>query len=623
MASPDLENSEPSKALISWKEIAVFLNRAERTVKRWERERGLPVHRVPGGERGSVFAYPEELASWLRGEGQKLEAEEPELSDAVAQPEATVVAQNAQVEPTPVMAPVKRRWSLSLARVAAWVVPLALTGILIFYFWGGHTDSRVTAVGGDRAPVIAGAPDVTLDSVAVLPFANSDGNAGTDYLSDGITESLTGNLAHLPQIKVRSRDSAFRFKGKDIGVQEAGKKLGVSVVVSGRVAEKANKLVISAELTNVRDNTEIWGRQYTGNSSDLIQLQEQIAGDVAKILRSNLSPADQLRVASQGTQNTDAYNLYLKGRYAWYQRNPANLSAAISDFNQAIVKDPSYALAYSGLADAYAVSPNFGGNPDEDFSKSNAAARKALELDPTLARPHAVLGTNDVEYYWDFANGEAEFKKAIALDPNDATVHQWYAEKLGQLGRHQEALAEINRAHDLDPLSPVITRVMAGTLADAGRYDEAIDICKRLVQESPTLPMAHDCLHKAYWGKQMYPEAIEELVTTSRLNGTPEDAKLSEALEQGYRSGGWRNAFAAAAETLEARRKSSYSSAFEIARFYAAAGESEKAFHWLDIAYREHDELLLGLNVLPGFEKMRSDPRFSALVRKVGLPQVQ
>ena len=621
MASPRTENSGAQKTLVSWKEIAVFLNRAERTVKRWEKERGLPVHRVPGGDRGSVYAYPRELAQWLEGKGHELEADDRALGDPPAGI-ATGEGAGRDVSPddaAPGTATAGHRPSVSPARLAAWLAPMAIAAALVLYLWGSHAGSRVTAV-GDHQPSPAETADLAANSVAVLPFTNADADAGSNYLSDGITESLIGSLARIPQFKVRSRESVFRLKGKDVDVKEAGSELGVSKVVSGRLTVEGNNIEIGAELIEVRDDTEIWERQYAGKRSDLIKMQERMAGDIAQALRSTLSAADIQQVTRQGTQNVEAYDLYLKGRYAWNVRDRAKLQAAISYFNQAIEKDPSFALAYSGLADVYSVLPNFFGNPNEDFPKSNAAARKALELDPTLAHPHAVLGANEMEFDWDFAGGEAEFKKAFALDPNDATAHQWYAERISELGRHQEALAEINEARALDPLSPVITRVMGGILVDAGQYDQAIAICKRLVQESPTFPMAHDCLVYAYWGKHMYPQVIEEWTIEGQLTGDPDDIRFAEALDRGYRSAGWHGALERAADVLQQRREKGYASPFIIARCYADMGDKDKAFDWLDVAFREHDRLLLSLTVSPGFENIRSDPRYAELVRQVGLP---
>src|SRR6266849_3141884 len=339
-----------------------------------------------------------------------------------------------------------------------------------------------------------------IDSIAVLPFTNVSGDSSTDYLSDGITESLMASLTHVPELKVKSRNSVFRYKGKDVDVQKAGNELGVSALVSGRVTEHGDKVEVSAELTKVRDSTEIWGQQYSGRSIAIILVQQQIAGDIAERLRSGLRTSERQQVTEQGTQNPEAYDLYLKGRYSWNKRTAPDLEAAISYFNQAVAKDPGYALAYSGLADAFSVLPWYGGTPSEDYPKANAAARKAVELDATLAHPHAVLGSNEMEYDWNFAGGEVEFKKAFELDPNDATAHFWYAIDIGWIGgREQEALAEVNRAQQLDPLSPIIGSRIGSIHIWARRYDEGIAVCKKLASENPTFAVAHLCLANGYW----------------------------------------------------------------------------------------------------------------------------
>ena len=620
-------NPDPlsGKRLDSWKEIASFFGRAERTVKRWETERGLPVHRVPGGGRSAVFAYSNELADWLKGRRHELDGEDTasgEVEDRNADLPAGATAPPISI-PSPAVPVEVKSWPPS--RLAAWLVPFLLAAVLITYFTIGHSGPRVKAL-ASRQPSTSSSHDPYLvpDSVAVLPFTNERGDAGTDYLSDGITESLIGNLAHVPQLKVRSRDSVFRFKGKDAEVQTVGNNLGVSVVVSGRVLLNGDTIEISTELTDVRDNTELWGHRYTGRSANLISMQQQMAGDMAEELRSTLSPADKQRVTNQGTHDAKAYSLYLKGRYEWNKRTRVALEAAVSDFNQAIAEDPEYALAYSGLADAYSVLPFFGANPNEELAKSNAAARKTLELDPTLAHPHAVLGSNEMGYDWDFAGGEAEFKKAIELDPNDATAHQWYAESLGTIGgREQEALAEINRAHQLDPLSPIISRVIGSIRVSARQYDEAISVCKNLENENPTFATAHDCLAYAYWGKHMYAQAIAEWKVYGELTRDPNDSEFAAALEQGFRSAGWKGALTQAIETVQNRRSTRYYSPFMIARFYADLGVKEQAFRWLDTAYKEHDWLLIGLNTQFQLDPLRSDPRFAELVSKVGLPKLQ
>jgi TolB-like protein/DNA-binding winged helix-turn-helix (wHTH) protein len=460
------------------------------------------------------------------------------------------------------------------------------------------------------------------DSVAVLPFTNGSGDANTDYLSDGFTESLIGNLAHVPELKVKSRSSVFRYKGKDVDAQKAGNELGVSALVSGQVTSRGDNIEVSAELINVRDNTAIWEQHYSGKNPDIVSLQMQIAGDIAGKLRSKLSNSEKQQVTRQGTQNPEAYDLYLKGRYAWNNRTYGELEKAIAYFNDAIAKDPDYALAYSGLADAYNVLPNYGGNQNEDFPKSNAAARKALELDPTLAHPHAVLGNNEMQYDWDFAGGEAEFKKSFELDPNDATARQWYADDIAMVGgREQEAIAEVNRAHELDPLSPVISRVVGSVFGWTRHFDEAIAVCSKLAKDDPTFAIAHDCLAQEYWGKRMYPQVIEEWRIFGQLSGFPGDIESAAAMERGFQSAGWKGALTKLIEYRIAQRKTAYYSAFLIATFYAELGDKEHAFAWLNTAYRERDWLMISLKTHFRLDSLRSDPRFAELVRKVGLPQ--
>ena len=461
-----------------------------------------------------------------------------------------------------------------------------------------------------------------IDSLAVLPFTNVSGDANADYLSDGITESLIASLTHVPELKVKSRNSVFRYKGKDVDFQKAGNELGVSALVSGRVVPRGDSIEVTAELTDARDNTEIWGQHYSGKSTDIVSLPQRIAGDIAEKLRSKLSTSEKQQVTKQGTQNPEAYELYLKGRYSWNKRTAPDLEMAISYFNQAIAKDPGYALAYSGLADAYTVlaSPGFGRTPSEIYPKSNAAARKALELDPTLAHPHAVLGSSEMDG-WDFAGGEAEFKKAFELDPNDATAHQWYAMFLGEIGgREQEALAEANRAHQLDPLSPMMSYRVGAIHIWSRQYDEAIVVCKKVASENPTFAPAHLCLATAYWGKRMYPQVIEEWKAAGQLSGDRNESQFASAAEQGFHSTGWKGALAKGIEVRQAQRKTGYYSAYMIASLSADLGDKDQTFRWLNTSYQEHDRLLVGLKNYFPFDPIRSDPRFAQLVRKVGLP---
>lgn len=618
--------NHPGRRLDSWKEIAAYFGRDERTVRRWEKESALPVHRVPGGAKGRVFAYATELDLWL----STPQAQQSTTSELEPQVGGTPVGpiQTTEVQPE------GKHWRLGTAGMLA--ITLVACTALAAEIWIYRKNHRFAAsasapnaswvdskdLGSSSSSV--NSSHISPDSVAVLPFGNAGGKAATDYLSDGITESLIANLARIPEVKVRSRDSVFRFKGKDVEVRRAGGDLGVSVVVTGRVVQQGNTIEVSAEMTNVRDNTEMWGHRYSGKTSDLVKLQEQLASDVAEKLRSTLTASDRQRIVQQGTDNPEAYELYLKGRYAWNKRTLPELHMAISYFDQAIAKDPGYALAYSGLAETYGILTDYGGEPNEAFPKSNTAARKALALDPTLARPHAVLGVNEMEYDWDFAGGEAEFKKAFEIDPDDATAHQWYSEQLAQRGFAQQAMAEANRAHQLDPLSPIISWAVGYAYFMAREYDQTVAICSKLAAENPTFAAAHSCLADAYWAKSMYPQVIAESKAYSQLTGNPWDTKWTDALEQGFHSGGWKGALTNGIEVRKAQRQAGYFPATSIAAYYAVLGDKDRAFQWLDIARQAREPSLRGLKTSSFWmDPLRNDPRFAELARKVGLSKPQ
>jgi adenylate cyclase len=341
----------------------------------------------------------------------------------------------------------------------------------------------------------------------------------------------------------------------------------------------------------------------------------------AGIVQAEGMPNGQ-QVNKQGTQNAAAYALYLKGRSYWAKQTRTDLETAVAYFNQAIDKDPGYAVAYAGLADAYAVLPDYGASYSEDIPKAKAAARKAIELDATLARPHVNLGGIKMAIDWDFAGGEAEFKKALELDPYDAHAHERYADNLSMIGgREKEALAEVNRAHQLDPHSPAITKEIGFVYIAARQFDQGIAVCKKLSNENPTFADAHRCLVIGYWAKHMYPQAIEEQKAYGRLSGDRDAIEFASALEQGFSSGGWKSALAKSIEIAPRLRESGYWSAYSLATLYADLGDKEQAFEWLKTAFQEHDEELMGLKTDYAVDPIRSDPRFAELVRKVGLPQ--
>jgi serine/threonine protein kinase len=463
-----------------------------------------------------------------------------------------------------------------------------------------------------------------IESIAVIPFATVGGNADTDFLSDGLTESLIASLAHVPDLKVKSRNSVFRYKGKEVDVQKVGKELTVDALLTGRVVQRGDTIQVSADLTNVQDNTEIWGGQYEGKASEILALQQHIAGDLAGRLRANLSGSEKQQLSRQGTQNPEAYQLYVKARYYWNKRTTADLETALSFFNQAIDKDPNYALAYAGLSDVYTVIPDYtGANPRELIPKAKAAAERALELDPTLARPHADLGSDEMQFDWNFSGGEAELRKAFALDPSDATAHQWFCQGLAYIGRLQEAIAECNRAHELDPLSPIISYALADAYRMNHQFDKAIEIDNKASADNPAFPVTHQGLGYSYWDERKYPEAIREFQTYAGLLGDESWLAYTAALDSGFRSGGWPAALRKGAETLVARQRvhPDYLATYLIAETYADLGDKDRALEWLNVAYEQRSMYLCQLPTDQLFDSLRSDPRYAELVRKIGFPQ--
>ncbi len=523
-------------------------------------------------------------------------------SSSIIQPGSAVSTGVAPGSAVLAAAPATSAKKYGIAAVALLVVVVAAAGT---WYWRGKSSTA------------------QIESIAVIPFSNSGGNAETDLLSDGLTESLMASLAHVPELKVKSRNSVFRYKGKEIDVQQIGKDLTVDALLTGRVVQRGDAVQVNAELTNVKDNTEIWGGQYERKAADVISLQEQIAGDIADKLRTKLTGAEKQQVTKQGTQNPEAYQLYVKGRLYWNKRTNADIKTAISLFNQALEKDPGYALAYSALGDAYNTLSSYGGDPTEAALKANAAARKALELDPTLAHPHAVLGGNLQEYTWDFAGGEAEFKKAIALDPSDATAYQWLSEGLSEIGgRAQDAIDDGARAHQLDPLSPIIAAQAAQAYSYARQFDKAIALYKAIIADNPTFGRVHGELGYAYWGEHRYPEAIQEWKAASQLEGDKDYMEWASAMDAGYHAGGWPAALRKGIEVYLAQRKQSgtYISPYQIAATYADLGDKDHAFQWLSTAYQEHDTNLIQLRTDFTMDSLRSDPRYAELVRKMNFP---
>ena len=457
-----------------------------------------------------------------------------------------------------------------------------------------------------------------IDSIAVLPFVNVGVDPNMEYLSDGITESIIDSISRLPNLAVIARSSVFRYKGRDIDPQAVGRELGVRAVLTGRITQRGDNLSISAELVDASNNHRIWGERYERRPSDILVVQSTIAKDISENLRSKLTGEEQRRVTRHYTENAEAYQAYLKGRYHWNKRTGADLNKSIDYYNQAIAIDPSYALAYSGLADCYLVLPEYTNIPIQDaYPKSKGAALKALEIDDTLAEAHAALGGVKVDYEWDFVGAENELKRAIELNPNYATAHHWYAQYLSSMGRHEEALSEIKRAQELDPLSLIINAVVGDTYIKARRYDEAIAQLRKTIDMDQNFIRSYQYLGNAYVEKGMYLEAIGAFQTAATLAGEqPEQAaKKATDLKAAYARSGARGYWEKQLEFAKEGKVSPYG----VASMYARLGNKEEALKWLDKGYHDRDPYVVYLKIDPQFDGLRSDERAVDLMRQIGL----
>ncbi|MCM3905603.1 MAG: protein kinase [Pyrinomonadaceae bacterium] len=474
---------------------------------------------------------------------------------------------------------------------------------------------------GLAAYLRARATELAIESIAVLPFQNRSTETDTEYLSDGLAESLIYRLSQLPNLKVSPTSSVFRYKGKEIDPVKVGQELGVNAVLSGRIVQRGENLTVSAELVDVRYNKLLWGEQYDRKMSELLATQREIAREIVDKLKLRVS-GEEKGLAKHYTESNEAYQLYLKGRFYWNKRSVEGLQKALEYFQQAIDRDPNFALAYSGMADTYALlgGPEAGGDmaPNEMLPKAKAAALKALEIDETLAEPHVSLAHTKYFYDRDFAGAEREFKRAIELNPNYPVAHQWYAIYLSVVGRQREALSEIRRAQELDPLSLSINTWLGRILAFSGQSDQAVEQMRKTLEMDPNFILAHFRLGSLYEEKGMYDEAISEFREVLRLTGGKQLGV--SALGHAYAVAGKREEAQKNLDELLKLSKQRYVSPASIALIYIALGDKDRAFTWLEKSNELRELNILRLNVDPRFEPLRSDPRFADLVRRIGIP---
>ena len=488
----------------------------------------------------------------------------------------------------------------------AWkmLIPVLLILIAAFAVWKFH---------------FRNIPSTNIRSLAVLPLESLSADSSQDYFADGMTDELITDLSQISALRVISRTSVMPYKHAGKSLPQIARELDVDAVVEGTVLRSGDRVRITAQLIQANADKHLWAASYEGDVRDTLALQNQVARSIAEQIRISLSPQEQAVLKSAKVVNPEAYEAYLKGRYFWNKRTADSLKTAVDYFSQAIAKDPNYAQAYTGLADAYALLGDWQYGvlaPKEAFPKAKAAAIKALELDSALSEAHNSLAFCFDAFDWDFESAGKEFRRAIELNPGYATAHHWYAWHLSLMGQYDEAIAEMKKAKNLDPLSLIINSDLAELLVIAHFYDESIIQSRKTIGMDPNFALAHNQLAQAYLQKDMYGEAVAELQKAVALSkGSP---TCIANLARAYAASGKTSEAVKLLDDLKKNSNRNYSDASEIAVIYAALGDSDHAMNWLEKGFEERfNPAVLSR---PGFDPLRSDPRFKDLVRLIGLP---
>jgi eukaryotic-like serine/threonine-protein kinase len=460
-----------------------------------------------------------------------------------------------------------------------------------------------------------------IDSVAVLPFENTGGDPEREYLSDGITGNLINTLATVPKLRVMAQSTVFRYKGKEIDPQTIGRELNVRAVLTGRMMQSGGALRIGAELVDVATGSQLWGAQYDRKPGDIFAVQDEISYEISEKLRLQLTRAEKKRLTRHHTENAEAYRLYLKGRHYWNRWTEEGFYKAIEYFQQAVEKDPSYALAHTGLADSYVL---LGWNsylpPKEAFTRGKAEAMNALRLDPELAEAHTSFAALLWLHDWQWEKAEAEFKRSLELSPTYPTANHWFAEYVMTMGRHGDAMARIQNSQELDPLSLIINVAVGWAFYFARRYDEAIEQLRRTAELDPNYPVTYWILGLLLRKTGCYELSITEGEKAVKLSsGSP---LMCAALAQTLAAAGRREDALQMLDDLTKLARQKYVAPYFLAGVHIGLGESDRAIEYLEKSYEQHSHWLIYLHIDPNMDSLRDDPRFLDLLRRVGLPAV-
>ncbi len=459
--------------------------------------------------------------------------------------------------------------------------------------------------------------EVVIDSIAVLPFANTSNDPDTEYLSDGLTESIINSLTQLPRLRVIARSSVFRYKGKQVDPIAFGRELGVRAVLTGRLQQRGDNLMVSAELVDVRDDKQVWGEQYSRKASEALAVQQEISREISARLRLKLLGEERTQPNERETTNPEAYQFYLKGRYYWNKRTAEDIKKSVKQFQQAVDKDPNYALAYAGLADSFVLLRGEAGYPESDtLQKAKAFAQRALGIDDSLAEAHTTLAFIH-ENSWQWYEAEKGYKRAIELNPNYPTAHQWYSIHLRDVGRFDQALTEIKRAQELDPLSLVINENIAEVYLLMGQVNASIEQSKKVIELDPNFLWGHNDLGMAYLQQGRYTEALAELQKV--VEGSGRVGSSLGNLGYGYAVSGKRSEALSILKELEGKYAKQEAVGKDLATVYAGLGEKDQAFAWLEKDFQARSGYLSGIRWAPQFDSLRSDPSYADLLRRMGL----